>query len=474
VIIGVPAALWGLAAVVALILMSLWRLRPERVTVPSVALWKRLPSRVPPVRALRRPRWSASLLLQALAVGAMVSALAQFLILGERPQGRRLAVVVDLGARARMDLVRAELEAIRAATAGDDVVLFEVPALRRGAFRTDVEKVDYARPPEAAISLARAEGRRVIWVGDRPAGADVDVLVGAPSANVGVVDLAVEEGRVFARLLNLGSERELAVRVGSREHRVRAPPGESSHVFALEGEARVALPADDFPLDDVAEAERLGPVAVELRGIPHALLRRAIEAQEGARIVDRGGALIVANGVDAEPGEGTAVVIGPAGEAFAPGAFALARHRLAEGTKASEWEGLRDVAALPEGYEPVVYSGGRAVVGVKGRTVRISGTLGELPDWPSFSIFFANVLESVRSSRGSWVVRRTGPSHPRAGSGAWVVDAEASRLGAERRPFRAGSLGPAPRGESRADLSAWLGLAALALAAAAWRSERRA
>ena len=67
---GSPGALWGLSTLLLLILFSLWRQASARVIVPSLLLWKQIPERNPPVRALKRPRWRLELLVQALAISA--------------------------------------------------------------------------------------------------------------------------------------------------------------------------------------------------------------------------------------------------------------------------------------------------------------------------------------------------------------------------------------------------------------------
>jgi len=42
-----PGAFAGLASILLLILLSLWRQRPARVVVPSVRLWERISDRLP-------------------------------------------------------------------------------------------------------------------------------------------------------------------------------------------------------------------------------------------------------------------------------------------------------------------------------------------------------------------------------------------------------------------------------------------
>jgi len=466
-VIAAPIALWGLVAIPLLVLLSFWRMKPARVTVPSVALWKRLPANIPPVRSLRKPTWSIVLLLQILAVVAGVGALAKPVRLESRPQPRRIAVVVDLGARAFLDRINAELDRIAAETAGDDVVMFETPVLKRGPLSRAGSKVDYIGDPAAAIALAKGEGRTVIFVGDRPAAADVVVLTGAPSQNIGIVDFVPEKDRFWVKLLNLGAARAVKVRVDDHEETWTIDAGESSRRTAG---SRLELPDDGFALDNVAVATKTMPIDVELRGDEHALLRWAIQVQPGARIVDRGGALVVSVGKEAP--EPCVVIAPPRGATFKPATFSLADgHPLARGTRAEHWQ-LEDVAELA-GYDPIVFADGKCVVGRRGGRIVINGGLGSLPHHPSFSIFFANVLESHQSASQGWVVRRTGPSQPRATDGACVLDGSASSLGTESRPFRTESLGAARIGEVRTDLSAWVAAAAVILMLGAWLMESR-
>jgi hypothetical protein len=467
-ILGAAAALWGLVAIPLLVLLSFWRMRPARVVVPSVVLWRRMAANVPPVKALRRPDWSLTLLLQVLTVAACVFALAQPMHESQAPRPRRLAVVVDLGARAHLDRINEEIAGIRAATAGDDVVMFESPVLRRGRLAEVREKVDYAGDPAAAIALARQEGRRVLFIGDRPAGADVDVLVGGPSGNLGIVDFVPERDGTWVKLVNLGPERDVAVRVAGREERWRVAAGESERVFAGEPTLEL-LERDGFEIDNIAAARRLAVLDVELRGDAHANLRRAIEIQPGARLVDRGGAFVVSVGAGAA---GPSLVVAPPrGGTFTPREMSLAGDPLLRGTTAEHWR-LSDVADLAE-CEPLVFADGRAVVGRRGDSIVINGALHEFALTPSFPIFISNVLESRRSGRGEWVVRRTCAAEPRVGAGAFVLDAAVSRLGGDRRPFRAEDAGEAPFGPVRTEWSAWIAAAALALAVAAWASEQR-
>ena len=98
-----PAAFWALASLALLILFSLWRQAAARVTVPSLALWKKIPERNPPVRALRRPRWRFELLIQALAIAAAVAALAGPYRETSETQPLRVAIVLDGSARMRAD-----------------------------------------------------------------------------------------------------------------------------------------------------------------------------------------------------------------------------------------------------------------------------------------------------------------------------------------------------------------------------------
>ncbi|HEV2357214.1 MAG TPA: BatA domain-containing protein, partial [bacterium] len=74
---GVPAALWALAAVPALIALYLLRVRRREHVVSSILLWVRSAPSPSAFRPSRRIERSLLLLLQILAAAGLAAALAQ-------------------------------------------------------------------------------------------------------------------------------------------------------------------------------------------------------------------------------------------------------------------------------------------------------------------------------------------------------------------------------------------------------------
>jgi len=472
--LAVPAALWGLTALVALVLLSFWRLRPARLPVPSVLLWKLLPDRVPPVRALRRPRASMSLLVQMLAVAAGVLALAKPYTEEQATKPRTVAIVVDLSARMlpRLDAAKDAYAQVRAALApGDRVVTYTFPPVARheGAFAWGVAHA--AGDASIAIGLARREADIVVFIGDRPVDAPCEqVLVGGPMANTGVVDASLDGGRVYARILG--------------------PEGERVAEFAPAPEIRVA--DDAFALDDVLYLDRgKGTVDVLLAGRPHAEIRRALERHPRVRLVTGGRAdVVVRVGEPARADDPPSrVVVHLEGEGFVPKTVATA-HGLMNGVAASEVV-LARAATISGDGEALLFADGRKVAVVRGREILIAAEIERAgwPAFPSFPIFWSNVIDFFSSDE--WLVRRTFAPvgladgrtvrAERVGEnrfGADIVHANllerrASDLAGESRPFDPSRLPSAVVESRRRDLSRWPAVLALLLVLTAWWLERK-
>jgi len=156
-----PAALWALTSLLLLILFSLWKQAAARVTVPSLALWKKIPERNPPVRALRRPRWRFELLLQALAIAAAVAALAGPYREKEDFQPRRVALVFDTSARMKADnrLAKAHEKAYQLAVTltRDTILLYGAdPSPRQYMGWAEIAAVDEHVDVSPLVAAARS------------------------------------------------------------------------------------------------------------------------------------------------------------------------------------------------------------------------------------------------------------------------------------------------------------------------------
>ena len=472
--IATPVALWGLLALGALILLSFWRLRPERVVVPSLALWRRLPDRVPPVRSLRRPLVSASLLAQIAAVACGVVGLAGPFLEKSGLKRRAHAIVIDLSARmhGRLDAAREQYGNIRRGLEeGARVDVWTFPPVRRG--EPVWEAAHVAGDPALALELAARDADVVWFVGDRPVAAKCrQALVGGPSQNRGFIDAYVEGGVLYARILEPAGER----------------------VAMFEPQEEIRLQPDAFPLDDVLYLDRrAAPVEVALEGRPDAAIRRALERLPHVRLVKGGRpSIVVRVGEPARADDPPArVIVDAPGGAAVEGAIEVRPHALTASVHVDDLV-LRDLREV-EGV-PLVTVGGRTIAAVRGREVVIGASIP--PDgWPlrpSFPIFWSNVIEFLPESKGQeWLVRRTrepveladgrtvtdlrvGPN--RFGGevvSANLLDRAASDLAGEARPLGQ-HLHSGEMESRRRDVSDRFAILALVFVLLSWWLERKA
>ena len=423
-----PAALWGLLSIVLLAIFSLWRQAAVRTEVPSLLLWKRLPERNPPIRALRRPRWRAELLLQALAIACAVAAIAGPSFATDRLNPRRVALVFDTSARMRAEdrLEKAKAEAARLLAgplAGDDVATFAAdPSPRRlkgpGEVRITDQHVDLA----PLLAAARAHSEAVLLFSDRPADGAHNVLFGCAGRNAGIVELTASDDEVFARLVNHGPARTVTLRLAtdgpSQEIRHTLPSGVSAwhrkgdFSKAASVTLEIAGP-DHFPLDDHASASRLAqPRAVVSLTGHHPQLEAALRAIPGVVLRQGAGDALVAVGYDARPGPAALTVeIHPPAAPFTA-ALSLAGHPLLFDVKPEDFfpSPVGELPAEFRGGEALITAGGKSVAVLRGREIHLCVEL--LPDgWPKsprFPIFWANVVDFSRKGAATFATVRTG------------------------------------------------------------------
>ncbi len=420
-----PAALWGLSSLLLLILFSLWRQAAARVTVPSLALWKKIPERNPPVRALRRPRWRFELLLQALAIAAAVAALAGPYRETQELKPIRVAFVLDTSARMRAGnrLERAK-DAARtfgaASLKADTIQLYAaLPSPGRTDFWEAVVPVDEHVDLAPLLAAAHASSDDVVLFSDRPSERAHLALFAAPADNVGIVEFSASDDEVFVRIVNHGASKPIPVELvaGTLKIRETIPAGEQrwSHRadYSKADSVRVRLDVpDSFALDNAVEATRLAELrtTVSIAGLTDPQLVKALRSIPGVTLTSGAGPAKLAIGVDATPGPGDfrVWIFTPSGTL--PGEAAIAKHPL---TADLEQRGaelpLGELPAGERGGEPLIRVGGKVAAALRGKELRLSADVHE---WGkglhSFPIFLTNVVDVARAGASGVAIVRTG------------------------------------------------------------------
>ncbi len=430
-----PTALWGLLSILLLAIFSLWRQAAVRAVVPSLLLWKMIPERNPPLRALRRPRWRLSLLLQAAALASMVGGAAGPYAAGSEPEPRRIALVFDTSARmienGRLERAVGTARRLlgRLGPADRISIYAAVPSPRRLDSIDEVRAVHAHVDTRPLLAAARAEADEVVYFSDRPpegaVGAGIRMaLFGGKGGNVGIVEFSASDSGVFGRVVNHGPARRVDIELaaGGRvvRERVDLSPGETawSRSEDLSGAAGVSLrvaAGDSFPLDDEAHAVRLGPrrivAALSGRHVPD--LVRALEAVGGVVLRRGEGDCQVAVGIDEEPSRraGLRVMVRSPEPGFRPAAVAVRPHPLTAALRGEDFGSARVGAVdLPPGAEPLLSADGRIFGALWDRTLRLSIDMAP-SGWPatiSFPVFWTNVIDYVRRGAGGFSVVRTG------------------------------------------------------------------
>ncbi len=445
-----PAALGGLGLVLVLLLFSLWRSRPERILIASAAIWRRIPERAPPIRAARRPRWSWSLLLQALALSLLMGGAAQPYVRRWTPLPRRIAVVIDTSARMEARLVDGKtrfegartmlVDAARRLGGNDRMILYwiddaprrwEGPAEGLGARLASLRPVHHATDVAGLLAVAREEapGGGLWWISDRPGGGTgiTEFLAGEAPENTGIVTASVTGDELFARILRVGAARdvEIVLVVNGREsarEKVRLEPGIRSwwRKVGTPDARRLAIELqgqDQLRLDDRVDFVRFDPhEGVRMEGAEHPLLARALQSVPGVRL-GQGRTAVLVRSLE-RAGETTIYVDPPApppgfefGEEFTPQAWTPADHPLARSLQASELSS--SAAREVRGGMPLLFADGRCVAAVNGRSIVLAFDLtpGGWSSTVSFPIFWTNVIDFART-HASWRSMRCGDMAP--------------------------------------------------------------
>lgn len=419
-----PAALWGLLSLVLLILFSLWRQAAAKVVVPSLLLWKKIPERNPPVRALRRPRWRLELLLQALAISAAVAALAKPYKETDESQPRRVALVFDTSARMRAGDRLARMKAGARQTlldvlSKDVVTCYDgAPAPRSFKSPDEARGVDVHVDLAPLVAAARASSDLVILYSDREVEGTVPALFGAPADNAGIVAFSVTDDEAFIRIVNHGVPRAIPVTLKAEglDLRETLPAGQLtwSHKadYTKTAYVRVAIEAkDSFPLDDVVEATRLvsGGSLVTLTGRHSEGLTRVFRAMPGVTVMRGTAPARVAVGLDEAPGPGDVRVWlhSPAGKLG--GELKVERHPLT-----ADLEGRTELAGLTWGEvpalgTPLIRVGGKVAMALQGRELHVSVDINQWQQrLTSFPVFWVNVLDFAHQATPGLTIIRSG------------------------------------------------------------------
>ncbi|MBI2900266.1 MAG: VWA domain-containing protein [Planctomycetes bacterium] len=443
--LGSPSALWALFSLLALLLFSFWRPRPRRVVVASLRLWSRIPRRAPPIRAARRPRLSMLLVVQALAVAALVGAMAEPSVEGKLAPPRRISVVVDTSAR--MGAVRADrrtrfeaardraVEAARELSHLDRATLFwiddaprrwEGPGTELAGRLRGIRPLRSRVPIEPLLRMAMESGDDVWVLSDRPwnaTGRCREFLAGEPPDNSGVEFVSAEGNALFVRIVRHGPARDVRIAVSADGREVasetlRLEPGLRAWGRTIEaGEAKKLTVdlggGDHLALDDRAVLHRFDPEdGVRLEGGEHPLLARALQAVPGVRL-GRGRTAVLYRTLRGA-GDTTVYVDPPGapagfelGERFVPKEWSLAGHPLTRDLRVEHFSsaGAREV----RGGTPLAWADGRCVAAVRDRSIVLAFDL--TPScWPSewsFVLFWTNVVDFARTG-GAWRALRAG------------------------------------------------------------------
>ena len=423
-----PAALWSLSTLVLLILFSLWRQASARVIVPSLLLWKQIPERNPPVRALRRPRWRLELLLQAAAISAAVGALARPYRETDQPKPRRIGLVFDTSARLRagdrLARMRARAEQlIRDSFSHDVVTCYDAsPSPRKIASPSEARIVDTHVNLGPLIQAASAESDHVLLFSDRAEDGTDPVLFGAPADNAGIVEFSVSDDEAFVRIVNHGPDRPLPIelRAGDLKITQTVPAGQRtwSHRadYSKADFVRITLLTNDsFPLDDVVEATRLvsGGALVTLAGRHHDALPRVFRAIPGVTVQRGGTGALVAVGWDEEPGPGELRVFIHSPNGRLAGEAVIAPHELMRDLeKRGKEMVLGELPAADRAGEPLIRVDGKVAATLRKNEVHVCIDLNLWQAMPSFPIFWVNVIDFAQKAARGLAVIRTGRPVP--------------------------------------------------------------
>ncbi len=317
--LGVPAALWLLAALPVIVILYMLRARRQEVSISSVLLWQRARRDLLVQMPVRRLERSLLLLLQLLAAALVVLALARPQAILPAAAGPATVVVLDTSASmqatdvtpSRFDAARADALAEIARSTGPVMVVEAGPQPRAvtgfvdaAAARAALERLSPTDAParlDPAVAMAlaqRSNGRSVRVLvftdhGTAPAPGVVYRIVGVGSRNLAVAGVRVERTSggtaAIVQVRNAGTVAErvpLAVWLDDRrilERTVEVPAGATVSVpvyVAGRGILKAQIsPGDFLAVDDTGYAVIGAPaVRVLVAGERDRALEEALQA----------------------------------------------------------------------------------------------------------------------------------------------------------------------------------------------------
>ena len=218
-----PIALWLSLALPLLFILTLWRLKPVRVVIPSIYLWGRIKDRNPPINALQKPRFNVLLLFQIMVVASGIIAIASPFVEVSSTEPKTVIVVIDASAsmktrvsttKMRFDMAVEEVEKLINALQDYDTVEIYTSGSNSSYFKGDkggafsyLRKISVADCESdvvdvcknVVISVSGGKNVRMFLVSDK----DIDlgdvnerfirILVGGKSDNIGITRLSVDK-----------------------------------------------------------------------------------------------------------------------------------------------------------------------------------------------------------------------------------------------------------------------------------------
>lgn len=439
-----PLALFGLFGIIPIILLGFLRIRPARMVVPSLIVWRLMPERQPPLKEMKRPRFSAQLFLQIAAFTLAVLAIAQPFVTFWQDEPRHVVIALDASprmltrhadGRTSFEKGKEQIELLLKTLTEDDAVHFVIRQSelyrlekRPSRLRLDIMTAGAPGPfaevvtraaeiqsqyPDAPLYVITDRTPDTPWPGRK-------ILVGSPDVrNIGIVD-ATPDG--FVRLVNTGPARNARLRVDGVEQSISVPSGSSTLLLARGVRDIRILDDDSLPEDNSATAslvpgkKELG-VSIEGEAIKPQMLR-ALQAIPGVKIVPSGADVrfLIRQATADWSSVKNAFILLPQSDPPAVREPRVERHFLLEGMPLSQIAPKK--AHTVEGGTPLISDGRRPIAAVAESDTSVTVALGfdpfDLPPdkWTWLPILLARYFEMLwaRESKAS------SPIFVRAGS----------------------------------------------------------
>ena len=233
-----PFALLGLLSIIVLILLSFFKLIPQKVLVPSLLIWSIVKDRNPKIKELKKPRVSSELIIQIFAVIFAVLALSNPQLIYKSAAPKTIIFILDTSAsmltktengKSSIDLAKEFiLNSTNSLSNNDNIIImysYNTPVVKAES-KSSIRKVlDSVKAGQVKTDLnplishaleisGRNSEHKLILLSDRDIETSMDskitkVLLGNPYAkNAGIVDMEFTDGYLFVRIYsNLGKIR---------------------------------------------------------------------------------------------------------------------------------------------------------------------------------------------------------------------------------------------------------------------------